>query len=74
MKKTVKINMESGAFKILKDVVEFVSGFYYFFVQQESDSNISLATSYEMDGILDVELKTKNGSYKKVKLKKNKKL
>ncbi len=66
--KTIKINFQDGNMKIYKNILEHVSGLYYFFMVQ-LEEGIKVALFVDRDDIINVETKYKE-YWKPVSLKK----
>ncbi len=66
--KVIKITFQNGDMKVYKNVIEYVSGLYYFFMVQLKDS-IETSVSVNRNEIFDVETRYKN-SWRQVNLKK----
>jgi len=66
--KTIKIHFIDGSLHIFKDVLEYVSGLYYFFIAQRSKDIEGIAIN--RDNIEYIERRTPNQEWKQIKLKK----
>jgi len=72
MDRTLKLSFNDGSTKILDKIDEYVSGIKYFFILiQGKPTPQTLA--YTRDSILSVKRMALDGSWKEVKLKKDKK-
>ena len=68
VEKTIKINYQDGDMKIFKNVLEYVSGMYYFFFVQIKEG-VKVPVCVDRNDIDNVETKHKN-YWKRVSLKK----
>ncbi len=66
--KIIKVNFQDGDMKIYKNILEYVSGLYYFFMVQIKEGR-KVAVHIDRNDISNIETKYK-GSWKNVSLKK----
>lgn len=72
MDRTLKITFTDGSFKVIKNIKEYVSGIKYFFILVSGKVNFQ-AIAYDRNSLSLVKRMTIDGSWKEIKLKKNKK-
>ena len=69
IQKTIRIYFLDGSFHVFKNVLEYVSGIFYFFIVQKSNGS-KISQAFDRKTIEIVERKNTDNTWKEVKLKK----
>jgi len=73
MNRTLKLTFKGGTTKILDNIEEYVSGIKYFFLVFHSKIQKNQSAAFNRSEIVSIKRMTLDGSWKDVKLKKDKK-